>query len=86
MTRAELGEMLDYIENERHDIHAPRLRKLFDEVERLRGLIKGAELTSRPDPVRGVAFGCPWCDLYCGKDRMRHASDCPAFTPDGDVK
>ena len=70
-----------FIAHARTDVPA-----LLAEVERLRGLIKAAELTSRPCPVRGVAFGCPWCGLRCGRDRMIHASDCPAFTPEGEVK
>jgi len=71
----------EFVAHARSDVPA-----LLAEVERLRGLIKAAELTSRPDPVRGVAFGCPWCGLRCGRDRMIHASDCPAFTPEGKVK
>jgi hypothetical protein len=51
---------------------------LLAEVRRLRGLIKRVE---EVDNDFGTMF-CPWC-VGCAKD---HAADCPAFTPDGDVR
>jgi hypothetical protein len=61
---------------------------LVAEVRRLRGLIKSAEWFHYDDVKM-----CPWCgasevrELY-GIDRAArlHESDCPVFTPDGDVR
>lgn len=49
------------------------------EARRLRGLIEKA---------RGAVDGwCPWCDQYVNGvgDPDKHP-DCPAFTPDGEVR
>lgn len=50
-----------------------------DEIVRLRALVKDAER------VDGY---CPWCGCcpnYSGGD-ITHADDCPAFTPEGEVR
>lgn len=84
MTHAELGEMLDYIEDERHDIHGPRLRKRFDEVVRLRGVIMAKQYgVFRSDCDCAASQRCAWCEERRGE---RHDEDCPAFTVDGVVK
>lgn len=49
------------------------------EAARLRALIKQAE-ESASDRDRSPV--CPWCDTGPNP----HASDCPAFTPEGEVK
>ena len=48
---------------------------LLDEVIRLRALVKLAE--RRCDGPSG--YDCPWC-------LGGHAPDCPAFTPEGEVR
>lgn len=61
---------------------------VIDEVEalqadnaRLRAVIKEAEKSGdRP----GAYPTCPWCQSEPG-DKDRHA-DCPAFTPEGEVR
>lgn len=62
---------------------------LISEVERLKGLIKEAEYA----PGQYVQEGgrCPWClagNLKRDGSRWpdEHPDDCPAFTPDGQVK
>ena len=54
---------------------------------RLRALIKEAEW--RGGDVDGD-ISCPWCgesrDNYAGHPGGKHTNDCPAFTPEGQVK
>lgn len=54
--------------------------ELIAEVERLRGLIKNAEYT---DVGYWASFdACNWCS----HESPGHDIDCPAFTPEGEVK
>jgi hypothetical protein len=57
---------------------------LLDEVRRLRRLI--ADTQDRNGYMR--SHGRDWC-AWCGRSfgvTEDHAADCPAFTPDGEVK
>lgn len=70
-----------------HDDHAltaaGSVRKLVADNERLRGLVKEAEDMGSDASI--ADFACPWC----GQGRFgkpRHLADCPAFTPEGDVR
>lgn len=84
MTHAELGEMLDYVENERCHRDAPRLRKLFYEMVRLRGVIMAKQYgVFRSDCDCPAKQRCAWCEERRGD---RHDDSCPAFTVDGVVK
>lgn len=59
---------------------------LLKEVERLRGLIKQAEWTTRNAAENTVcAFGCATGDDRW-RDQSRHSATCPVFTPDGVVR
>lgn len=56
------------------------------EVARLRALIKAAEWA---DDYRDLS-ACPWCQASREtggvKPNSTHAADCPAFTPEGEVR
>lgn len=54
------------------------VKHLEEDNARLRALIKAAEMASTD---RERCAECPWCEL--GKP---HAIDCPAFTPEGEVR
>lgn len=57
---------------------------LLAEVERLRGLIKAAEMNGcYPTEVRG---NCPWCGYAPGNYKRSHAPECPAFNEDRSVR
>lgn len=56
------------------------LSELIAEIERLRGLIKNAEYTDT-----GYSAGVYTCN-WCFEEHPKHAENCPAFTPDGEVK
>lgn len=56
--------------------------RLVAEVRRLRGLVKRAEFGCVDDYGRF----CPWCDDGGDHEPERHAANCPAFTPSGDVR
>ena len=47
----------------------------------LRALIKGQEFGNHAETASGAGDFCPWC----GEDGP-HADDCPAFTPEGEVR
>lgn len=51
------------------------------ELDRLRALIKQVEYANK---ANGSAF-CPWCGAEDEEGAARH-TDCPAFTPDGQVR
>lgn len=51
------------------------------ELDRLRALIKQVEYANK---ANSSAF-CPWCGAENEEGAARHA-DCPAFTPDGQVR
>lgn len=55
---------------------AEEIRRLQQDNARLRALIKKAERSG------ACLDECPWCG-FAGDT---HASDCPAFTPEGEVK
>lgn len=57
-------------------------RALLSEIGRLRALVKSAEC------VDGVLSGgsCTWCGAFRQGPLRPHAPDCPAFTPDGEVR
>lgn len=55
-----------------------RMNAYRQDNDRLRALIKQAEYHTT-DPHDCAA--CPWCDVVA-----IHKDDCPAFTPDGDVR
>lgn len=87
MTHTELSEMLDYIADNPGEAMTQRLRRLFDEVVRLRGVIMRKQY--------GVFAGdcdcvmrqfCVWCDEPRVDYKIRHDADCEAFTIDGKVK
>ncbi len=63
------------------------LKEAWAEAERLRGLVKDAEVTgglSGHSPP--YVLGCPWCLSAPTEFGMRHSVRCPAFTPDGQVR
>lgn len=65
----------------------PELEEALEENKRLRGLIDDVETIFDRDVALNI---CPWCDasdagLATGT-QIKHADDCPAFTPDGEVK
>ena len=65
------------------------LRQLKADNARLRALIKDKEYAhvggeyDEGDGYRAQYDECPWCG---GDAVKRHADDCPAFTPEGEVK
>lgn len=56
-------------------------RRLLPEVRRLRGLIRRGEHAAGDEYEE-----CAWCWIHICAPGARHADDCPAFTPDGEVK
>ena len=56
------------------------LGAVFDEVDRLRALIKSAEWAAK---IEHGPDECFWCHEA---EPGPHATDCPAFTPTGEVK
>jgi hypothetical protein len=58
-------------------------RALYAEQDnaRLRALIKQAEFANKAETASGAGAFCPWCGIEDG-----HRDDCPAFTPEGEVK
>jgi hypothetical protein len=67
------------------------IRALAAEVRRLRGLVKSAKWAGYAEVLGGDEGVCPWCcvlmvDGAPGLPPGTHAPDCPAFTPDGEVK
>lgn len=64
------------------------------EVERLRALIKSVEDNGEPRPPAHDNYlpwrdgkPCPWCNRYrCETAPGGHAKDCPAFTPEGELR
>ena len=48
---------------------------------RHRALIKAQEFGNHEETASGRGDFCPWCNEEDG-----HRADCPAFTPDGEVK
>lgn len=88
MTREELENLLDYVHegggcedrgfedtstDERVEI-IEEFKRLQADNARLKALIKEAERTP-------YEHACPWCWA-----ETEHAHDCPAFTPEGEVK
>lgn len=64
--------------------------ELIAEVERLRGIVAMSEYCGKRGP-RIEPAACPWCvgefRFSDGKSSaVMHANDCPAFTPEGEVK
>ena len=58
------------------------------EVARLRALIKAAEWEGQQG--RDADDACPWCGIRREtggtEPNSTHANDCPAFTPEGEVR
>ena len=61
--------------------------ELVAEVRRLRALIARVEWRASNETPGGDA-ACPWCDTENGvrERNIKHALNCDAFMPDGDVR
>lgn len=87
MTHAELGEMLDYIADNPGEAMTQRLRRLLDEVVRLRGVIMRKQYgVFKGDCDCVMRQFCAWCDEPRLSWKIKHDDDCLAFTTDGVVK
>lgn len=69
--------------------------RLLAEVKRLRGLVKDAQARGCNCGMDTELEGCPWCFGEPRRDSsgyvsdpgvIAHTDDCPAFTPEGDVR
>lgn len=92
MTEAELEQLSEDSKNDRHIIVGSDIRRLVNEIRRLRGLVKAAEkagtnaLYSDDGEPLLVPHNCPWCHYAVGDWKRRHAPECPAFTEEGEVR
>ena len=57
------------------------LKYADEEIARLRALVDGAEFGGQYNLGR-----CPWCGAQAERDNETHRDDCPAFTPEGEVR
>lgn len=73
----------------------PRLRATVAELDRVRDETQVVRRLALTDNARLRALikaaledvdWCPWCKADQGVDATLHADDCPAFTPEGEVK
>lgn len=77
------GQNAHFIAHSRTDIPnlIAEIRRLQQDNARLRKIIKGAEWYFEPYTQHEE---CPWCVI--DRNEEDHRDDCPAFTPEGEVK